>query len=334
MTKLRSHARPYARIAGTGCAIPEGLLTNQDLEKLVDTSDEWITTRTGIKERRIIRRGEKTSDYCIRAARQAMEVAGVTAEELDFIILATISGDMRFPATSVFVQAALGATNAAAWDVSATCSGFLFGLYQAEALIALGRATKCLVIGAEFLTPITDYTDRGTCVLFGDGAGAVVVTEATDERGILATYIGTSGAQTKLLYCIGAGMAGSMSSGLPPDGERFLRMNGSEVFKHAVRTMGKAAVTTLKRAGLNATEVDWLVPHQANIRIIEATAERLHMPMDRVIVTIQKYGNTSSASVPTALDDARRSGRIKDGQVALCVAFGGGFTWGGAAIRF
>ncbi len=311
------------------------MLTNQDLEKLVDTSDEWITTRTGIKERRIIKRGEKTSDYCIRAARQAMEAAGVVAEELDYIILATISGDMRFPATAIFVQAALGAVNAAAWDISATCSGFLFALHEAEALIALGRAKRILAIGSELLTPMTDYTDRGTCILFGDGAGAVVVTEAEDEeRGVLSTYIGTSGDQADLLYCIGSGTAGSFSSGLATNGEHLLRMNGNEVFKNAVRTMGKAAVTTLKRAGLNTDEVDWLVPHQANIRIIEATASRLHLPMEKVIVTIHKYGNTSSASVPTALDEARRDGRIRDGQVVLCVAFGGGFTWGGAAIRF
>ena len=281
----------------------------------------------------MVKRGEKVSDYCVRAARSAMEDAGVSAEQLDFIIIGTISGDMRFPATAIYVQGALGAVNATCWDISATCSGFLFTLYQGELLISSGRAKKGLVIGSEFLTPQTDYTDRGTCVLFGDGAGAVVLEATSDDRGILSTHIGTSGDQTHLLYCYGAGSAGSLNNA---DGfvEDVIRMNGNEVFKHAVRTMGKAAVETLHRAGLKPEQVDWLIPHQANIRIIQATAERLNMPMERVYVNIDRYGNTSSASVPIAMDEARRSGIVKDGDVVLCVAFGGGFTWGGAAIRF
>ncbi len=308
-------------------------MTNADLERIVDTSDEWITTRTGIKERHVVKRGEKLSEYCIKAARQAMSQAGVTAEELDFIILGTITGDMRFPATSIYIQGALGAVNATAWDVSATCSGFLFSLYQGEAQIASGRAKKGLVMGAEFLTPLVDWTDRGTCVLFGDGAGAVVLEQATDERGILATHIGTSGDQAHLLYCYGAGTAGALNNEFGQYVD-LLRMSGNEVFKHAVRTMGKAATETLRRAEMTPDQIDWLIPHQANIRIIEATAERLNLPMDRVYVNIDRYGNTSSASVPIALDEARRSGKIEDGQTALLVAFGGGFTWGGAAIRF
>jgi len=325
--------KPYARITGTGRAVPESILSNHDLEQLVDTSDEWIRTRTGIKERHIVKRGEKLSDYCIKAARLALEDAGVSPEELDFIILGTITGDMRFPATTIYVQGALGAVNATAWDVSATCSGFLFALYQGEAQIALGRAKKGLVLGGEFLTPLVDWTDRGTCVLFGDGAGAAVLEQATDERGILATHIGTSGDQAHLLYCFGSGSAGSLNNGngLHDD---FLHMNGNEVFRHAVRTLGKAALETLRRAELTPDQIDWLVPHQANIRIIEATAQRLNIPMDRVYVNIERYGNTSSASVPIAMDEARRSGIIKDGQTALAVVFGGGFTWGGAAIRF
>ena len=325
--------KPLVRIAGTGHAVPERILTNQDLERIVDTSDEWITTRTGIKERHVVKRGEKVSDYCIRAATIALADAGVTAEELDFIIIGTISGDMRFPATAVYVQGALGAVNATCWDISATCSGFLFTLYQGELLISSGRAKKGLIIGSEFLTPQTDYTDRGTCVLFGDGAGAVVLEATTDDRGILSTYIGTSGDQTHLLYCYGAGSAGSLNSANGKT-EDVIRMNGNEVFKHAVRTMGRAAIETLQRAELKPEQVDWLIPHQANIRIIQATAERLNMPMERVYVNIDRYGNTSSASVPIAMDEARRSGIVKDGDVVLCVAFGGGFTWGGAAIRF
>jgi 3-oxoacyl-[acyl-carrier-protein] synthase III len=334
MTDAARPVKPFARIAGTGRAVPENILTNADFEKIVDTNDEWITTRTGIKERRVIRRGEKNSDYSIKAAKLALEDAGVRPDELDFIILSTISGDMRFPATAIFVQAALQANNATVWDVSATCSGFLFALYQAEALIALKRAKKILVIGTELLTPITDYSDRSTCILFGDGSGAAVVTEATDDTGILSTYIGTNGDHSNLLYSIGHGTAGSVSSGVRVPGEDFLQMNGNEVFKHAVRVMGKSANIALERAGLTAQDIDWMVPHQANLRIIEATASRLKLPMDKVFVTIHKYGNTSSASIPTALDEARKTGAIKNGQTVLCVAFGGGFTWGGAVIRF
>jgi 3-oxoacyl-[acyl-carrier-protein] synthase-3 len=334
MTEHHKGVKPAVRIAGTGHAVPDRILSNNDLEKIVDTSDEWITTRTGIKERRIVSRGEKTSDYCIRAAKQALEDAEVDPTELDIIILGTISGDFRFPATSLVVQNAIGATKATAWDISATCSGFLFCLYQAEMAIASGRAKKALVLGSELLTPMCDWSDRSTCVLFGDGAGAVVLTEATDHRGVLAVTNGTNGTQTDLLYCIGAGTAGSFNNGGLVDGEKYLRMAGNEVFKHAVRILFKTAKETLKLAGLEVEDVDWLVPHQANIRIIQAVAERLHIPMEKVFLNIHKYGNTSSASVPIALNEARRDGIIKDGQVILSVVFGGGFTWGGAAIRF
>jgi len=334
MTDWNKRGKPFARIAGTGKAVPETVITNADLEQIVETSDEWITTRTGIKERHIAKRGERTSTYCIKAAQIALDDAGVTAEELDFIIIGTISPDMRFPATAIFVQEALKAKNATCWDISATCSGFLYCLYQAEALIALGRAKKGLVIGAEMLSLITDWTDRGTCVLFGDGAGAVVLTEATDERGILSTYIGSGGDASQLLYCIGHGSAGSNSSRHEVPGQQLLYMNGNEVFRHAVRIMDKCATEACSRAGVHPGELDWLVPHQANARIIKATAERVGLPMEKVIVTIQKYGNNSSASIPFALDDGRREGLIKDGQTVLCVAFGGGFTWGGSVIRF
>jgi 3-oxoacyl-[acyl-carrier-protein] synthase-3 len=334
MTKQIKGVKPVARIAGTGHSVPDTILSNADLEKIVDTSDEWITTRTGIKERHIVKRGEKTSQYCVRAARQALEDAQVDPAELDLIILGTISGDLRFPATSLIVQNELGAVNATAWDVSATCSGFLFCLYQAEMAISCGRAKKALVIGSEFLTPMNDWTDRTTCVLFGDGAGAVVLTEATDERGILAVTNGSNGTQCDLLYAIGGGTAGSFNTGIPDEGEQYLRMNGNEVYKHAVRILGRTARETVEKAGLQAEDIDWLVPHQANIRIIQATAERLNMPMEKVFLNIQKYGNTSTASVPIALNEARRDGVIRDGQIILSVVFGGGFTWGGAVIRF
>lgn len=331
---MTNSVRPSCRVIGTGCAVPDQILSNVDLEKIVDTNDDWIMERTGIKERRIMRRGEKCSDYCIRAANNALEAAGISGSEIDLVIVGTISGDLRFPSTSQAVQSAIGAKNCTAWDVSATCSGFLFSLTQADAFFATGRATNALVIGAEMLTPLVDWTDRSTCVLFGDGAGAVVLSKSNDERGILSTYIGTSNNQTDLLYSIGQGTAGSFSSGGLSDGERFLRMNGNEVFKFAVRTMGKAAIEAISRAGLTAEDIDWLIPHQANTRIIDATAERLKMPKEKVFLNIQKYGNTSSASVPIALDEARRDGVIKDGQIVLSVAFGGGFTWGGVVIRF
>ena len=325
---------PLARIAGTGKSVPDKILTNADLEKIVDTSDDWIATRAGIKERRIAQRGEKTSDFCIRASRIALDEAGVKPDDLDFIILGTISPDMRFPATAIFVQEALRATNAVAYDVSATCSGFLFALYQGEAMIARKRARKGLVIGAELLTMITNWTDRGTCILFGDGAGAAVLTEATDERGILSTRIGSGGDGSHLLYSIGHGTAGSVSTRKMDESENYIYMNGNEVFRFAVRTMEKSANEALRLAGLTVSDVDWLIPHQANMRIISATADRLGIPMEKVVATISRYGNNSSASIPIALDDARRENMVKEGQTIATVAFGGGFTWGSAIIRF
>ncbi len=324
--------KPVSRIIGLGVGIPETVLSNQDLERMVDTSDEWITSRTGIKERRIMKKGERTSDYCIKAAREALAQAQVDPLELDAIILGTISGDMRFPATSVFVQEAIGAKNAAAWDVSATCSGFLFSVYNADTLIAAKRAKKVLVIGSEMLTTMVDWEDRSTCVLFGDAAGAAVITEATDDRGILSIAIGSNGSYVDLLYSIGAGTA-SKNGGMD-NGDRYLRMNGNEVFRHAVRMLERVAIECVDKAGLQASDIDWLVPHQANMRIIKATAERMGLPMEQVFLNIHKYGNTSSASVPLALYEARKEGKLKDGQLMLSVVFGGGFTWGGMVVRF
>lgn len=333
MIDARVPVQPAARITGTGKAVPEQIITNADLERIVDTSDEWITTRTGIKERRIIRRGQKTSEFCIEAAKIALEEAGLEPAELDFIVLGTISPDMRFPATAIFVQETLKAKRAVAWDVSATCSGFLYSLYQGEALIALGRAKKGLVIGAEMLTTITNWTDRGTCVLFGDGAAAFVLEPAVDERGVLSTYIGSGGDASRLLYCVGQGTIGSVGTGNSAPGDDVIFMNGNEVFKYAVRTLVKSANEALARAGMTIDDVDWLIPHQANLRIMEACAARLGIPPEKVYINIQKYGNTSSASIPIALDEARRDGSLRPGQLALCIAFGGGFTWGGALIR-
>jgi 3-oxoacyl-[acyl-carrier-protein] synthase-3 len=334
MTEPTSRRKPVARIAGTGMAVPDTILTNADLEKIVDTSDEWITTRSGIKERHLVQRGERTSQLCIRAARQALDEAQVSPDALDFIIIGTVTPDMRFPSTAIFVQEALRATNAAAYDLNAACSGFLFALHNADAMIALRRARTGLVIGAEILSLLCDWTDRGTCVLFGDGAGAAVVTETQDDSGILATYIGSSGGPWHLLYGVGHGTAGSFSTHQPVPGEDYLHMTGNEVFKYAVRAMDKSAAETLALSGVPKEEVDWLVPHQANIRIIEATASRLSIPKERVLVNISKYGNTSAASVPIALHEGRRDGLIKDGQNILCVAFGAGFTWAGALLRF
>ncbi|MCB1059584.1 MAG: ketoacyl-ACP synthase III [Calditrichaeota bacterium] len=324
--------KPISRIIGLGVGVPDNILSNHDLEQMVDTSDEWITTRTGIKERRIVSKGQKTSDLCIQAAREALAEAQVDAGELDAIILGTISGDMRFPSTAVLVQEAIGANNAAAWDVSATCSGFLFSMYNADTLIASKRAKKVLVLGSELLTPLVNWEDRATCVLFGDAAGAAVLTEATDDRGLLSIAIGSNGSYVDLLYSVGHGTASR--TGGNDNGDRFLHMNGNEVFKHAVRMLERVAAEAVEKAGLQPSDIDWLIPHQANMRIIKATAERLGLPMEQVYLNIHKYGNTSSASVPLAMYEARKEGKLKDGQLMLSVVFGGGFTWGGMVHRF
>jgi 3-oxoacyl-[acyl-carrier-protein] synthase-3 len=325
---------PRSRIIGTGSAVPDQVITNFDLEKIVDTSDEWITSRSGIKERRMVRRGERMTDYCVKAARLALEDAQVEPDELDAILLGTISGDYRFPATSIFIQSELRAKKAFALDISATCSGWLYSLFHADALIVAGKVRKALVMGAEFLTPITDYTDRSTCVLFGDAAAAAVVEASDNDQGVLSVHIGSDGDLALLLYCESGGNGKFLTEESIRKGEHYLRMSGNEVYKHAVRTMYRASRKALELAHMDVDDIDWLIPHQANIRIMEATAERLHIPRERVFVNIHKYGNTSSASVPLAIDEARRSGQLKPGQTALPVVFGGGFTWGSAVIRF
>lgn len=331
---LSEKAVPRSRIIGTGSAVPDQVLTNYDLEQIVETSDEWITTRSGIKERRMVQRGERMTDYCVKAARRALEDAQVEPPEIDAILLGTISGDYRFPATSIFVQSELRAKNAFALDISATCSGWLYCLFHADALIAAGRIRKALVLGAEFLTTIADWTDRSTCVLFGDAAAAAVVEASDNDQGMLSIHIGSDGDLAHLLYCKGGGNGRYLTEESIRKGEHYLRMSGNEVYKHAVRTMYRASKKALELAHLEVDDIDWLIPHQANIRIMEATAERLGVPRERVYVNIDRYGNTSAASVPLAIDEARRTGKLKPGQIALPVVFGGGFTWGSSVIRF
>jgi 3-oxoacyl-[acyl-carrier-protein] synthase III len=325
--------KPASKIIGTGRALPEKVLTNFDLEKMVDTTDEWIRTRTGIETRHIAADDQFTSDLGSEAAIKAMEDANVSPEEVDTIIFATITGDVGFPATSIFVQKNIGAVNASAFDIAAACSGFIFGLEMADSLIATGRAKTVLVIGGETLSRITDYTDRNTCVLFGDGAGAVVLQASDDEHGILATYTKTDGRLYNLLKMDGMGTKNPLTADNLDMGHRYIQMAGRDVFKHAVTCMGDAAELILERSGLTNNDVDWLIPHQANVRIMDATARRIKLPSEKVYINVNKYGNTSAASIPIALDEIRRAGTLKTGDVAILVAFGGGFTWGSAAIR-
>jgi len=324
-----------ARITGTGSAVPEKILTNQDIEKLVDTNDEWITTRTGINERRIAAAGEYTSTFATLAARRALAMAGVSAEELDLIILATVTPDFPFPATACIIQDALGASNAAAFDLSAACSGFIYGLNMAEAQIKSGMARKVLVLGAEVLSRVVDFSDRNTCILFGDGSGAVVLEAEIGDQGILSTHLFTNGRHWNLLYQPGVGSRNPANVRATIDDKLyFLRMEGNEVFKHAVRAMGDAAVAALEANQVHADQLALLIPHQANLRIIEAIGKRMGLPEEKIYVNLHKYGNTSSASIPIALDEANREGRIRPGDLVLLDAFGGGFTCGSALIKW
>lgn len=323
------------RIAGTGSALPGKILTNAELEQMVDTSDEWITSRTGIKERRIAADGEYTSTFAAEAGRRALAMAGVQPEELDLIILGTVTPDFPFPSTACIVQDLLGATNATAFDLSAACSGFIFGLSIAEKYIRTGAAQKVLVIGAEVLSRIVDWQDRNTCVLFGDGAGAVVLEASDKDHSLLSTHTFSNGSYWNLLYQTGSGSRNPATSSRTID-ERliFLTMEGNEVFKHAVRGMGEVAVRALDANGMSSSDISLLIPHQANRRIIDATAKRLEIDSDRLFTNLQKYGNTSSASIPIALDEANHRGLLKPGGKLLLVAFGGGFTYGSALINW
>ena len=323
--------RIYARIAGTGSYLPDKVLTNADLAQFVDTSDEWIAARTGIRERHVAAEGETTGDLAFHAATRALEAAGVQASELDLIVLGTTTPDLIFPSTACLLQHRLGANGCPAFDVNAACSGFIYALTVADKFIRSGAAKTALVVGAETLTRMLDWSDRGTCVLFGDGAGAVVL-KADGDTGILSTHLHADGGKKELLWNP-VGVSVGFKPEEPNVGVKVL-MTGNEVFKHAVKALDSVVEETLEANGIDRHAIDWLIPHQANLRIIEATAKRLDMPMERVIVTVDKHGNTSSGSVPLALDEAVRSGKVQRGQLLLLEAFGGGFTWGSALVRY
>jgi 3-oxoacyl-[acyl-carrier-protein] synthase III len=324
-----------AKLAGIGAYVPPTVLDNAYFEKIVDTSDEWILTRTGIRERHVVgTSGECTSDMSIKAAKQALADANMSAEELDMIIIGTVTPDMKTPSTACFVQKAIGAKNAAVMDINAACVGYLYALTTGRAYILSEMARNVLVVGCETLTSITNYKDRGTCILFGDGAGASVLTRVDQPGvGILATHIGANGDFTDLL-CV---RAGGSRTPLTPENihgdDRFLYMNGSEIFKHAVRFMQGAAEKVIAEAGVKHEDIALFIPHQANIRIIDSLAKRLSIPEDKLFVNIQNYGNTSAASIPIGMVEAKQQGRIKEGDLVLMVSFGGGLVWGAALIR-
>jgi len=320
----------YSRITGTGSFLPPKIMTNYDIEALVDTSHDWIVERSGIHQRHIAE-DETVSEMAEKACRLALEMAGKTANDVDLIVFATTTGDLIFPSSACLLQEKLGNTNGAtAFDVQAACAGFTYALGVADKFIKSGTHKCALVVGAEAMSRIIDWTDRGTCILFADGAGAVVL-EADEELGILSTHMHSDGRYKKLLYVSG-GISDEREAYLK--GEAYLQMQGNEVFRYAVKTLGRIADETLEANQMQKSDLDWLVPHQANIRIIQATAKKLKMSMEQVVVTVHKHGNTSSASIPLALDEAIRDGRIQRGQTILLEGFGGGFTWGSALIKY
>jgi 3-oxoacyl-[acyl-carrier-protein] synthase-3 len=321
-------------IMGLGSHAPEGVLTNFDLEKIVDTSDEWIRERTGIERRHMAEDDIATSDTASEAGRLAMEDAGLGPKDIDVLMVGTATPDMIFPSTACVVQKNLGTTNAAAFDLSAACSGFLYGLTIAMGFVESGIYERCLVIGAETLTRILDWEDRATCVLFGDGAGAAVVGRVGDGKGIISTYIGSDGGLGDLLKQPAGGTRMPATEETVRKRMHHVHMQGNTLFKNAVRAMGDAAMKTLEDSGYSGDELDLLVPHQANLRIIDATARRINVPKEKVFVDLQEYGNTSAASIPIALDDARRQGILKEGMLVNLVAFGAGLTWGSVLMRW
>ncbi len=322
----------YSRICGTGSYLPEKVVTNKDLEKIMDTDDQWIRERTGIRERRIVGEGESTTTLAEQACRNALEAAAVDPSEIDLLVMGTTTPDLVFPSSACLIQKKLGLPDCGAMDVNAACSGFIYALSVADKFIRCGDARKALVCGSETLSSIVNWTKRETAVLFGDGAGAVVL-EASDEPGILSTHIHANGNHADLLSTevgVSRGFAGIEEN----DGRPELLMKGNEVFKVAVRTLGRIVDETLEANNMDKSELDWLIPHQANLRIIVATARKLEMSMDQVVISVDRHGNTSSASVPLALDEAVRDGRVKRGDMLLLEAFGGGFTWGSALIKY
>jgi 3-oxoacyl-[acyl-carrier-protein] synthase-3 len=323
------------KITGTGSYLPDKVLTNSDLEKMVDTSDEWIMTRTGIKERHIASEGEATSDLVTKAAKEALDMAGVSAKELDVIMVATVTPDTLFPATACWVEKKLGIkTGIPSFDISAACSGYLYGLILSSTMVKTGVAEKILLCGSEALSKITNWNDRSTCVLFGDGAGCTVIEKSDDDSGLLSYVWGADGKLGKLLIQEAGGSRMPATKETVEQSLHTISMQGNEVYKHAVTKMKKAAVESLKKANLKGEDVDVYVPHQANIRIIEATTKRAGIPMDKTVVTIDKTGNMSAATIPVGIDWAVRDGRLKKGNVLLSTAFGGGFTWGAAVLRW
>jgi len=323
-----------AGIIGMGHSYPEGILTNADLEKIVETSDEWITTRTGIKQRHKAAENEYTSQFGTAAAKQALERAGLKPEDIEIIVCATTTPDQIMPSTGALIQAQLGAVNAAGMDVFAACSGFLYGITMVESMIRTGQIKYALVIGAEVLTKYVDYSDRGTCVIFGDGAGAAVLGPVPEGKGILATKIKSDGRYEEQLYAPGGGTKLGTSHKTIDEGQHFFKMKGNELFKVAVRSMADISAEMLEKAGLTVDDVDVVIPHQANQRITDAVASRLGVPEEKVYSNIAFHGNTSSASIPIAMDECIESGRIKEGSTVLLTAFGGGVTWGATVLKF
>jgi len=321
-------------ITGIGAAVPERVLTNAELETMMDTSDEWIRTRTGIRERRIAGPGEASSDYAIRAARRAMAMAQVKPEQIDLIIVGTFTPDRPLPSTACLVQAALGASRAAAFDLAAACPGWLYGLVMAQQSIATGLYQCALVIGVEMMSRVVDWEDRSTCVLFGDGAGAAVLQPVSPGRGLLASVLGSDGQGAEHLMIPAGGSRLPASAETLAGRQGFVRMNGPEVYRFAVRVMNEVVQQVLEKAGLEPEQIDLLVPHQANIRIIESAMKRLGLGPDRVVINVDRYGNTSSASIPLALWEAVEAGRVRDGQNLVLVSFGAGLTWGAVALRW
>jgi 3-oxoacyl-[acyl-carrier-protein] synthase-3 len=322
-----------ARFTGSGRYCPEKILSNLDLEKIVDTTDDWITARTGIKERRIVADQEACSDLAHEAAKNALDMAGMKPKDLDAILLGTVTGDTQFPATAVYVQNRLGAKRAAAMDLSAACSGFIYAANLAHGMIASGQMDRILVIGAEVLSKFTDWEDRATCVLFGDGAGAAVMEPCPVGEGILSTQMKSDGSLADLLIIPGGGSRMPLTESSYDEGNQYIKMKGDGVFKYAVRAMADAAKAAIEEAAVTIDDIDLLIPHQANVRIIDAMNDRLGISEDKVVVNLDRYGNTSSASIPIAYDEAVREGRVRAGDLVVFTGFGGGFTWGSVVFR-
>ncbi len=323
-----------ASITGIGSYLPNKILTNYDLEKMVDTTDEWIIQRTGIRERRIVENGMITSDLATQASLRAMEDAGVSAEELDMIISSTITPDHIFPSTSCYIQQKLGATRASAFDILAACAGFIYAMSIGQSFVNSGAMKTVLIVGAECLSKITDYTDRTTCVLFGDGAGAAIIQKSCTKHEILSTNLAADGVQADVLIMPGGGAKNPASLESIRQRMHYIQFKGKEVFKLAINNITNMILETVEKNGLRLKDIDLIIPHQSNLRIIEATMEKLGLPMEKTFVNIDKYGNTSSASIPIAIDEARKEGRLHKGNIVMLVAFGGGLTWGSSIIRW